>query len=76
MKITFTYETQLTVTVDLKSKSVSPVEVYRSLGSPLNGVDGFTHVSSDRCPFAKVSVQKALKILQSNVENLEWKMKP
>lgn len=67
MKLTFTYDTQVDVVVDLDTGKVESISVVKQLGSPMNGVEGFIHVSSDSNPFHHTDTKKALAILKTSL---------
>lgn len=66
MKLTLTYDTQVDVVVDLDKGRVESIQVVRQLGSPISGVEGFTHVSSDTTPFYHSDTKNALHVLKTN----------
>lgn len=66
MKLTLTYETQVDVVVDLDKGKVESIAVFKELGSPISGIEGFIHVSSDSNPFYHSDTKNALHVLKSN----------
>lgn len=74
MKITLTYDTPVDVVVDLEDEKVESIQVVKQLGSPISGLEGFIHVSSDSNPFHHTDTKKALGILKTSLHP-KWTFK-
>lgn len=70
MKISLTYETQVTVIVNLDTETVETITVRKEIGGPLTGIDGAIHVNpihlpSDDEPFTRDHGKRAMNILKT-----------
>lgn len=85
MRISLTYETTITATVDLTTSTVESITVLKVLGSSPSGLDGYTHVEGIRPdqtepysppsePFRREQVKRAVEILRTS-PHPKWKMK-
>lgn len=85
MKISLTYETTITATVDLDTSTVESITVLKVLGTSPSGLDGYIHVEGIRPdqtepysppsePFRREQVRRAVEILKSS-PHPEWVLK-
>jgi len=84
MIISLTYETQITVEVDVNTSTIISISVLKSFTSSPSGLDGYTHAEGIRpddipypCPaepFRREQVRKAVEILRTQ-PHPEWTFK-
>lgn len=82
MRISLTYETIITATIDLDTSTVESITVLKVLGTSPSGLDGYTHVEGIRPdqtepysePFRREQVRRAVEILRTS-PHPKWKLK-
>lgn len=73
MKISLTYQTEVTVIVDLPTSVVESITVRKEIGGPLTGIEGAIHINPIRqpadhpshTPFTRDHEKRALHIIRT-----------